>query len=832
MRTFAQKQNQPQKPLSSNLVPSNAAILELHHHADPILHLQRAIGNQALQQMLKTNAEEPEVGSTSTVSPRFGHDFSPIPLNPPLAGTIQTKLAINQAGDEYEQEANRVAEQVLAKPVHPGVSSARPRIQRYTGQANGQADTAPASVDHVLASPGRPLEPALQHDMEQRFGHDFSRVRVHSGAAAEQSAQDVNAHAYTVGHDVVFGADRFAPGTRQGRRLIAHELTHVVQQRGGGAPPGPAQERDAEAASRAMEMGARPQVRTRSQVGLAAQPNRGFAGGELLEPVDPENAGLKIVTVSKIEAKVARILEAPGFKVAEGREDFNASPAVAKARLYHSHFRDDAERLSYALGYFRQFLGIDGNGVNKNELFATLVNYEVQVQLQTADIVIHTPPTKAENRRLGELRAEHERREYESYLAEVARLNEEADKRLLSHTGVYSGAATVGLYESYVGEPVKATAKSILQMDTKQMVSLMVNFIPIVGQVKAVAEAIVGRDLITGEELPNWERGLNLLLAIIPEAHGIFSSGEAGLRTLARVAVDSAKPVDEVFRATKVASRLTVEEVQAVEKVVAGAPATPAQLKLAAKLEEMPGVTARSAAKAKAALAVKLEQLTPQSVQLAGKSHALSLRRVGNQLKVWLCSNGCGELIAKLEGMIGKLPANKARAELESLLENVRTKATWIDIYPTGAEAQQELQKLRKALEDIESRHPGVVNPDIPVAPAAPAKTPTAKPKDAPAADFDDLEPTGPLKPKKPRPRSDEDLASKASMAENFAKRELENSAWLRRRLPNDDHRRRFMKYLQEGHFGEHGHLTPDTKAADRVLEQWASGEPKVNLRP
>lgn len=66
--------------------------------------------------------------------------------------------------------------------------------------------------------------------MEQRFGYDFSEVRVHTGAAAERSARDVNAHAYTVGHSMVFGAGRFSPGTREGRRLIAHEMTHVVQQ--------------------------------------------------------------------------------------------------------------------------------------------------------------------------------------------------------------------------------------------------------------------------------------------------------------------------------------------------------------------------------------------------------------------------------------------------------------------------------------------------------------------------------------------------------------------------------------------------------------------------
>jgi hypothetical protein len=68
--------------------------------------------------------------------------------------------------------------------------------------------------------------------MEQRFGHDFSQVRVHSGPVAEQSARDVSAYAYTVGYNLVFGEGRFAPGTHEGRRLIAHELTHVIQQAG------------------------------------------------------------------------------------------------------------------------------------------------------------------------------------------------------------------------------------------------------------------------------------------------------------------------------------------------------------------------------------------------------------------------------------------------------------------------------------------------------------------------------------------------------------------------------------------------------------------------
>ena len=145
---------------------------------------------------------------------------------------LQTKLAVGEPADVYEREADRIADQVMATLAHPGVSSAPLRIQRFSGQSNGQVDAAPASVDQALTSTGRSLEPALRQDMEQRFGHDFSRVRVHSGTAAEQSARDVNALAYTVGPNIVFGAGRFAPGSREGWRLIAHELTHVAQQSG------------------------------------------------------------------------------------------------------------------------------------------------------------------------------------------------------------------------------------------------------------------------------------------------------------------------------------------------------------------------------------------------------------------------------------------------------------------------------------------------------------------------------------------------------------------------------------------------------------------------
>jgi hypothetical protein len=85
-------------------------------------------------------------------------------------------------------------------------------------------------VNDVLSSPGAALNPALQKEMEQRFSHDFSHVRVHFNSAADRSTRALDAQAYTVGRNIAFAAGRLAPETHQGRHLIAHELTHIVQQ--------------------------------------------------------------------------------------------------------------------------------------------------------------------------------------------------------------------------------------------------------------------------------------------------------------------------------------------------------------------------------------------------------------------------------------------------------------------------------------------------------------------------------------------------------------------------------------------------------------------------
>ena len=141
---------------------------------------------------------------------------------------------------------------------------------------NDQFSEIPPIVHEVLNSPGEPVDPATRAFMEPRFGHDFRNVRVHTDAKAAESTRAVQAHAYTVGKDVVFGENRYAPTTHTGRDLLAHELAHTIQQRGGGSEPsGHERVREGEAnraASQALS-GRAVAPLTRSGLAVARQPS-------------------------------------------------------------------------------------------------------------------------------------------------------------------------------------------------------------------------------------------------------------------------------------------------------------------------------------------------------------------------------------------------------------------------------------------------------------------------------------------------------------------------------------------------------------------------------
>jgi outer membrane protein OmpA-like peptidoglycan-associated protein len=171
---------------------------------------------------------------------------------------LQRKLAIGKANDHFEQEADRVAGEVMRSPkTNAGsLKGADQTVQRTCACGGGcnnckkkrlslkrqsanshEAVESPASVDRVLHSSGQPLDTTTRAFMEPRFGYDFGNVRLHTDSAAARSARDVNALAFTVGNHIAFGAGQYVSGSAQSNRLLAHELAHVVQQ--GGAESGP-----------------------------------------------------------------------------------------------------------------------------------------------------------------------------------------------------------------------------------------------------------------------------------------------------------------------------------------------------------------------------------------------------------------------------------------------------------------------------------------------------------------------------------------------------------------------------------------------------------------
>jgi hypothetical protein len=233
--------------------PTSVARAALH----PILQLQQSIGNRAVQRLLANRGT-----------------------------TLQATLTVGATHDPYEQEADRVAQQVMRMPIPPSAGTGQASVQRQTPEKDEAAQTKPlagtitplvqrASSDPLPVrsgllqpkcvcggtpgadgvceecrkmgsfEPGADFEPRLDTGgggsplpagtrafMEPRFGTDFSGVRLHTDAQAADSTEAIQAQAYTSGSHIVFGPGRYAPETPEGKRLLAHELTHVVQQEG------------------------------------------------------------------------------------------------------------------------------------------------------------------------------------------------------------------------------------------------------------------------------------------------------------------------------------------------------------------------------------------------------------------------------------------------------------------------------------------------------------------------------------------------------------------------------------------------------------------------
>jgi hypothetical protein len=166
---------------------------------------------------------------------------------------IQPKLTVNHPGDQFEQEADRVATEVMRTPESPAIHKP-PHIQRMCSACEDDLDdsklqmkSAPGAslsagpfVEHELErlqGGGSALSESTRNFFEPRLGQDLSDVRVHTDGRAAASARSLNAKAFTTGRDIVFGAGEFAPETDEGRTLLAHELVHTIQQAGTGEAP-------------------------------------------------------------------------------------------------------------------------------------------------------------------------------------------------------------------------------------------------------------------------------------------------------------------------------------------------------------------------------------------------------------------------------------------------------------------------------------------------------------------------------------------------------------------------------------------------------------------
>lgn len=167
------------------------------------------------------------------------------------ASGVHAKLTVSQPGDPDEEEADRVADAVVSRSAVPSIqrmcdacSSSKPcgtceeeevHAKRETAGSAPSARSVSHAVDAISGS-GTPLPPGLRASYESRFGRDFSSVRLHLGTQASASARGIGARAYTAGQNIAFAPGEYRPHDREGQRLLAHELTHVVQQANGATP--------------------------------------------------------------------------------------------------------------------------------------------------------------------------------------------------------------------------------------------------------------------------------------------------------------------------------------------------------------------------------------------------------------------------------------------------------------------------------------------------------------------------------------------------------------------------------------------------------------------
>ena len=208
----------------------------------------------------------PNIQTKANSSRPIGHSFANVMIQAPAASVVQPKLTIGEPGDKYEQEADNVAAQVVQQINSPAVSSKNEKsVQRQQASEEEELQMKPVAdvIQRVKTSEeeelqmksaadsgrnasadletsinqarggGQSLNDSIRQPMEQAFGADFSGVKVHTDSKSDQLNQSIQAKAFTTGEDIFFRQGEYNPGNKGGQELLAHELTHVVQQNQG-----------------------------------------------------------------------------------------------------------------------------------------------------------------------------------------------------------------------------------------------------------------------------------------------------------------------------------------------------------------------------------------------------------------------------------------------------------------------------------------------------------------------------------------------------------------------------------------------------------------------
>lgn len=245
-----------------------------------------------------------------------GYNFGQIDVQPAPAIAPQTKLRVSQPGDAHEEEADQVADAVMRMPAAETATSGDTASPTTTTTSQSGAQEA------VPGSDGQPLDAATRAYMEPRFGHDFGNVRVHTDEQAAEAASGYHARAYTVGSDIVFGAQEYAPGTSEGQRLLAHELTHVVQQ-GSDTAAAATVQREPEGGTKAP-----PTVAQGLSEGVQGYMENSGGGGGDLEDEDLANQvmGFQHAILTGWQTALSNFLV-----VLESKSDKDSSPDFQKA---------------------------------------------------------------------------------------------------------------------------------------------------------------------------------------------------------------------------------------------------------------------------------------------------------------------------------------------------------------------------------------------------------------------------------------------------------------------------------------------------------------------